>query len=244
MTNREDTTLARVRSLLAKAESSTFEGEAESYNAKASELIARYGIDRAMLAASGTVTDDIATVMIAIDDPYSRDKAHLLSCIAQPMRCRTLLHRFGQRITDVTIFGYQSDLDRVEMLYTSLLLQAATQLKKVRPKQSDYRRESVAAYRRTWLHGFASEVLVRLTKAETSATQAHTSEPGSRSAALVVQTRTEMVTKAYNDEYGSLKSAKRRQLTGSGYRDGRQAGERANLGNGSALTGRAALPSR
>ena len=93
-----DTLLARVRKLLAKAEDpAVTEAEAESYNTKAAELIARYGIDRAMLAAKDTGTDEITTVEISMDNPYSRDKASLLTNIAHPLRCRALLHR-GDRL--------------------------------------------------------------------------------------------------------------------------------------------------
>jgi hypothetical protein len=46
-----DPVLARVRKLLAKAEDPCTRAEAEAFTAKATELIAKYGVDRAMLAA-------------------------------------------------------------------------------------------------------------------------------------------------------------------------------------------------
>ena len=46
-----------------------------------------------------------------------------------------------------------ADLERVELLYTSLLLQATRELIHVRPDEWG---ESTAAYRRSWLAGFAS----------------------------------------------------------------------------------------
>ena len=111
-----DTLLARVRKLLAKAEDpAVTEAEAESYNNKAAQLIARYGIDRAMLAAADAGTDEITTIKISMDNPYSRDKAGLLTNIAHPLRCRALLHRWGQNVTAVTVFGFRSDLERVEL---------------------------------------------------------------------------------------------------------------------------------
>jgi Protein of unknown function (DUF2786) len=51
------TLLERVRKLLAQAEDSAVTAaEAEAFNAKAAELIARHGIDGAHLAASGVAT--------------------------------------------------------------------------------------------------------------------------------------------------------------------------------------------
>ncbi|MEC3982329.1 DUF2786 domain-containing protein [Amycolatopsis sp. H20-H5] len=241
----QDTTLERVRKLLAKAEDpAVTEAEAELYNTKAAELIARYGIDRAMLAASGATPDEITTVKIDLTNPYSRDKAHLLTNIAHPLRCRALLHRYGQTVEAVTVFGYRSDLDRVELLYTSLLLQATTQLTRVRPGNRVFRGESLAAYRRTWLHGFSGAVYERLRRSEDTAARTHTTPSGGRSAALVVQDRTAVVQNAWEEQFGDLRSAPRRRLTGSGYLDGHLAGEKANL-NTTGLTGRrTALPAR
>ncbi|MEU3620968.1 hypothetical protein BS329_11705 [Amycolatopsis coloradensis] len=240
-----DTLLARVRKLLAKAEDpAVTEAEAESYNTKAAELIARYGIDQALLAASGATADEITQIMIPLDNPYSRDKAGLLTNIAHPLRCRALLHRLGQSVTAVTVFGFRTDLERTELLYTSLLLQATTQLTRVRPENRVFAGESLAAYRRTWLHGFSGAVYERLRNSEDTAARTHTAAAGHRSAELVIQDRTAMVKQAYDEQYGDLRSAPPRRLSGSGYLDGHSAGERANL-NTTGLTGRRrALPVR
>ncbi|HEY3471352.1 MAG TPA: DUF2786 domain-containing protein [Amycolatopsis sp.] len=228
-----DPQLERIRKLLAKAEDpAVTEAEAEAYNQKAAELVARYGIDQAMLAAAGASTDEIGTLKIPMNDPYSRDKASLLTSVAYPMRCRTLLHRYGQKVESVTVFGYHSDLGRVELLFTSLLLQATTQLTRVRPG-GFFPGESLAAYRRTWLHGFARAVYDRLSNAEQEAVR--TAVQGS--AELVVRDRAQMVQHAFDAEFGDLRSAAPRRLSGSGYLDGHDAGTKANL-DPSALTRR------
>jgi hypothetical protein len=225
-----DPQLERIRKLLAKAEDpAVTEAEAEAYNKKAAELVARYGIDQAMLAEAGTRADDIGTLTIPMDDLYSRDKASLLTSVAYPLRCRTLLHRAGQKVDSVTVFGYRSDLGRVELLFTSLLLQASTQLTRVRP-DGFFPGESLAAYRRTWLHGFARAVHERLSLAEQDAARTHAAAmPGERSAELVVRDRTAMVQHAFDAEYGDLRTAAPRRLSGSGYLDGHDAGTKANL---------------
>jgi hypothetical protein len=231
-----DALLARVRKLLAKAEDpAVTEAEAESYNTKAAQLIARYGIDRAMLAAADAGTDEITTIKIEIDNPYSRDKAGLLCNIAHPLRCRALLHRWNQNVSAVTVFGFRSDLERVELLFTSLLLQATTQVTRVRPEHT-YRGESLAAYRRTWLHGFAGAVFDRLKQSEAGAAREHRAEPGGKSAELVLRDRDTLVKDAYDEEFGNLRTAPPRRLSGTGYLDGHVAGERANL-NTTGLTG-------
>lgn len=232
--------LTRVRKLLAKAEDpAVTEAEAEAYNTKAAELIARYGIDRAVLAAAGRHTDTITSVKIPLHNPYSKDKAQLLSCVADPLRCRVVLLCRGSAVQSVTVFGFRSDLDRVELLFTSLLLQATTQLAKVRPGWAG-QGQTVAAYRRTWLAGFASAVRLRLKAAESRAVAEHEGH----SAELVVLDRKKLVNDAYDAQYGRLRKAGPRHLSGTGYTDGHFAGRRANLGTTHLKGGGIALPAR
>ena len=63
----QDSRLARVRKLLAKAEDTAVTPqEAEAYTAKVAELMASYGIDRAMLAASGVNVNLVFAITFAI----------------------------------------------------------------------------------------------------------------------------------------------------------------------------------
>jgi hypothetical protein len=126
--------------------------------------MARHGIDAALLAAADPGRDDVGATRVDIADPYSAGKARLLAWTAGALRCRALLHQVrGGRVTAVTVFGFSSDRERVELLFTSLLVQAARELGRCRPA---LRGESVAAYRRSWLHGFALQVHRRLAEAE------------------------------------------------------------------------------
>ena len=125
--------LERVRKLLAKAEDPGVTAEeAELYNAKAAELIARHGIDAALLAATGATHDEVGHRIIIVENPYARDKAHLLTSVADPLRCQTV-HTYGSGRYVVRVYGFTTDLERVELLYTSLLLQATRDLVHVRP---------------------------------------------------------------------------------------------------------------
>ena len=141
--------LATVRKLLAKAERAATAAESEIYTAKAVELMARHGIDAALLAAAEPGRDEIGPLRIAMQDPYSAGKARLLGWTAAALGCKWVLHgAWGGKAAAVTVFGHASDRERVEVLYTSLLLQATTQLARARPPWPG---ESVAAYRRSWL---------------------------------------------------------------------------------------------
>jgi hypothetical protein len=117
------------------------------------------------------------------------------------------------------------------LLYTSLLLQAGSQLVRQRPSRPG---ESVAAYRRSWLHGFAVEVHSRLVAAEAGAVaeRSHVPPPGGRSVALVLADRTRLVDRAYTEAFPRVGRARRSTLSGSGFGAGAAAGLRADLGRG------------
>ncbi len=235
-TGQHDQMLAKIRKLLAKAEDpAATAGEAETYNAKATELMAAYGIDRALLAASDPDSDVVGDRVVVLDAPYARDKASLLSGIAHELRCRGVLRtRYpgGAKELSVHLFGHDSDLLRTDVLYTSLLVQASVGMARVPVPVG----ESVAAFRRSWLAGFTNAVVRRLAAAESKAAGEAERDRGTgasqASVALVLADRTVAVDDALTREYPRLRSGRRRSLSGSGMAQGWAAGQRADLGGG------------
>ena len=116
-------TLERVRALLAKAESTSFPEEAEAFTIKAQELMARYGIDAAMVAAARHDQSAPSRRVVRLDAPYSSAKAILLSVIARANRCAMVWSTVDH---EAQVFGFDVDLDVVELLYVSLHLQATS----------------------------------------------------------------------------------------------------------------------
>ena len=116
--------LVRVRKLLAKAEADgVTPDEAQALTAKAAEMMAKYGLDRALLAARRPETDRPANRKVDIDNPWARIQAHLLCGLASALRCQcVILPRPGPG-SRIHIFGFASDIERTDVLYTSLLLQ-------------------------------------------------------------------------------------------------------------------------
>ncbi|GAY12468.1 DUF2786 domain-containing protein [Pseudonocardia sp. N23] len=220
----------RVRKLLAKAERAGTEAEARIYNAKAAELIARHGIDAALLAAAAPGSDPVGATRVALSDPYSAAKARLLGWTAAALRCRWVLHRAAAgRVAAVTVFGHASDRERVALLFESLLLQATRELARCRPPDPS---ESVAAYRRSWLLGYAARVHERLAAAERAAEHeaADRGPDGGPGAALVLADRSTAVERAFAAAYPSLATARRAVHRGSGFRAGARAAASADLG--------------
>src|ERR1700760_4137231 len=154
----DEGTLERVRKLLAMAEdpACTAAG-AEASPAKAPELIAKYGVDQALLAVADPAVDPIGDRMVTVVPPYARDKAALLAAVAAALRCR-VVHLAGGGLTRSHLFGHAADLERVELLFTSLLVQAAHGL----AARDVPWGEPPAAFRRSWLAGFTEAIQIRL----------------------------------------------------------------------------------
>jgi len=223
--------LDRVRKLLAKAEADgVTAAEAQALTAKAAELMAKYGIDRALLAARQPETDKPGDRIVEIYNPWARVQAHLLCGLAAALRCQCILlpSRAGQR---VHMFGYASDLERADVLYTSVLIQMWHGLAAAGVPAGA---SSVRAWRRSWLLGFATAVIARVRAAEQGAERsAGTAQAGggSSSAALVLADRALVIRRHVARAYPVTRTA-RVTYSGNGYGDGYAQGKRADIGAG------------
>jgi hypothetical protein len=226
-----DRLLDRVRKLLAKAEA---EGvtppEAEALTAKAAELMAKYGIDRALLAAQRPETDKPDSRLVDIYNPWGRVRAHLLCGLASALRCQPIQVTSDEGTLRVHIFGYASDLERTDLLYTSVLIQMWHGLVAA---EVPGRVRNVRAWRRSWLLGFAAAVTARVRAAEERAERSASGAagPSHSNAALVLADRSLVIRRNLAQAYPRTRTA-RTTYTGSGYGDGYAQGRRADIGTG------------
>lgn len=224
-----DPLLARVRKLLAKAEDpACTPAEAEAFTAKAAELIAKYGVDQALLAGRDPAAGRVGDRILTVEPPYARDKAALLAAVALALRCR-VVHLERRGLARTHLFGHAADLERVELLFTSLLVQAAHGLAGALVPTGEH----PAAFRRSWLVGYTDAIRARLHEAEAAAAA------GAPGADLVLVDRTEQVERRRDEVYPQLARLGPRRLRGSGRRQGYLAGRAADLGGpGPRLTAR------
>ncbi|MFD7921550.1 DUF2786 domain-containing protein [Streptomyces sp. NPDC059740] len=122
--------LGRIRALLAKAEATTYPEEAEALSAKAQELMARHSVDEALAGSSdgargaGPGAGNAPTaIRVGVEGPYEEAKALLLDAVAGANRCQAV---WSEVWCFTTLVGFAADLERTELLYTSLLVQATT----------------------------------------------------------------------------------------------------------------------
>ncbi|MER5292071.1 DUF2786 domain-containing protein [Streptomyces pharetrae] len=165
----ESRMLARIRALLAKAEATGYPEEAEALSAKAQELMARHSIDAALLAARSPDAADAPTACrIGVEAPYEQAKAVLLDVVAAANHCRAV---WNEPLGFSTVVGFDADLEAVELLYTSLLVQATTAMTKAEAAQRAGGRKRTKTFRQSFLAAYAHRIGTRLaTAAETQVT--------------------------------------------------------------------------
>ncbi|MFJ4329776.1 DUF2786 domain-containing protein [Streptomyces sp. NPDC088935] len=169
----ESRALARIRALLAKAEATGYPEEAEALSAKAQELMARHSVDEALLAAqaqgSAASSDAPGACRIGVEPPYEQAKAVLLDAVADANHCRAVWNEpFGFS----TVVGFEADLEAVELLYTSLLVQAESAMTKAEAGQRAGGRKRTKTFRQSFLAAYAHRAGTRLRAAAEAATGA------------------------------------------------------------------------
>lgn len=211
--------LNKVRGLLAKAEDpAATPHEAEAFSAKAEQLIAKYAIDTALLEAKENRGKPVLREY-PCPEPYGKAKASLLHVIAEAHACKMVRFR-GSQGTTLRVVGFESDQDLVDLLYTSLLLQATHAVLR--------ERSSSRSFRTSFWYAFAWRVGERLketrAKAVREETEAHVGS------ALVLANRDHEVDSFARESFGKVtKAAPARVTSSAGYNSGVNAANRANL---------------
>jgi len=153
--------LARVRALLAKAESTTFVAEAEALTAKAQDLMTKHAINEAMLQASlGEAASTLggtqpSRIELRIDEPYCNAKSLLLTQVAEANQSRVV---WASRTQSSTLIGFDSDLEWVQILYTSLLMQATAAMVAAGPQLGRNGRSRTRSFRQAFLVAYAVRI--------------------------------------------------------------------------------------
>jgi Protein of unknown function (DUF2786) len=217
--------LDKIRAMLAKAESTPFEAEAEAFTAKAQELMTRHAIEDVMLAGHRAAGDEPIAIRIGIDDPYVNAKSVLLHVVAEAGRCRAVF--FGQ-IAAMSVVGFRADVSGVEMLYTSLLVQAQTALTTAAKSLPAGARQRTRSFRSSFLLAYAYRIGERL--AAVNAEVIADAESAGRVVHPALLSREVAVEAAVGQRYGSLRSTRvRGGHDAFGWVSGREAADNAKI---------------
>jgi hypothetical protein len=151
--------LGRVRALLSKAEATTFPEEAEALSAKAQELMSRYSLHQAVVDHDRGRAPLAAAQRIWIESPYAGAKALLVQAVATANRCRAV---WTENLGFVTVVGSETDLNLVELLTTSLLVQANRAMLAVGRETGRRGHTRTRSFRQSFLLAYAIRIGERL----------------------------------------------------------------------------------
>ncbi|MEY2473496.1 MAG: hypothetical protein QOK28_2825 [Actinomycetota bacterium] len=221
--------VSRVQALLAKAESTTFPEEAEALTAKAQELITRYSIDQAVAQQRRAAGAKPALRRLHIEGPYISPKATLLSAVGRANNVEVVYNASGR----ASLVGFDTDLDTVELLFASLLVQATAAMFRV-PR--DEVGDRVKAFRHAFLFAFAQRIGQRLAQARAAATEQAASEHGA-SLVPLMDARRVAVEQMMRDEFPNTRTTRSSVSHYGGYSAGASAADRADIGARGRLSG-------
>ncbi|MET9853297.1 DUF2786 domain-containing protein [Streptomyces sp. NPDC006450] len=220
--------LGRIRALLAKAEATTFPEEAEALSAKAQELMARHTVDAALLAVRSGTAQIPGACRIGVEAPYEEAKAVLLDAVASANRCRSV---WNSAYEFSTVVGFESDLEAVELLYTSLLVQGTAAMTRAEAGQRAGGRKRTKTFRQSFLLAYASRLGQRLAETAEHTVADTVAEAPDNLPALVA--RDVAVTSRAEEMFPRTTTTRLRGATDlAGWEDGTAAADRAHMADG------------
>ncbi len=167
-----DKVLATIRALLAKAESTEFAAEAEALSAKAQAMMTRHAIDEALLHAGDLDDVEVVSHRVLIDSPYPSEKVHLLSAVGRANRTRVV---WAEELALATVVGTPVDVDQVELLFVSLLIQSTRAMAEAGTADPGSFDRS-PRFRRAFLTAYAVRIGERLSVADAETTASYGAE--------------------------------------------------------------------
>jgi hypothetical protein len=201
--------------------------------------MARHSIDAALLARESIGRhggDDPRGRRLGIDNPYEGQKASLLQAVASANRCRTV---WSRELGFATVVGFETDLESVELLFTSLLVQANRAIATAGSRTDIYGGSRTRSFRQSFLAAFAHRIGERLQEAraheEAEAAAAHSN---GRELVPLLAARDEQVDEAMATWFPQLRRTRASlPRDAEGWHSGRAAADRAQLGTSPRLEG-------
>lgn len=213
----------KIRALLDKAESTEFDHERETFISKATALMVQHNIDQAMVDANGQKVDrgEIMTRCLhgEAKGPYAVARHTIMGAACEATGATT-----WRGDGDIIVVGFEDQLNMTETLYTSLLLQATTELERSYKKHLHGNRMS---YARNFLVSFGGAAWTKIKEAAALAEkEAEERSPGSS----LVLLDADVQIQDYLASQGIRLRNTSTRVQGQGSHDGYAAGERADVG--------------
>lgn len=219
--------LAKIRGLLAKAESTQFDEEADAFFAKAQELMSKYSLERGALE---TPPDGprvrTGGRRLWLENPYLGAKSMLVGTVAKANRCRAVLQ---EDPGFVTVLGEETDLELVEVLTTSLLVQAGKAMLAAGRRVDHTGTSRTRSFRQAFLVSYAGRIGERLNEAAQRAEAEVTEEMGETRLLPVLAAKEHAVQQLLDQHYPKLATRRVSISNAAGWHAGRAAADLAVL---------------
>jgi hypothetical protein len=207
--------LGRVRELLASAEDDGITpGDAEALTAKATSLLAQYGLDQVRLAEVDPESGPLTDLVVDLDNPWANVQVYLLAHLAEALRCEAIEVTRPDPGTRLHLFGHVSDIERAEVLYTGMITQMSRALA---AEEVPATVDSLRAWRRSWMLGWATAAVSRVKAGEVRAAD---EAEDVLELAIVLRERAAHVRRRADEAYPCTNEKRQRYTTVSGYNTG------------------------
>ncbi len=217
--------LARVQALLAKAEATEFAAEAEALSAKAQELVSRYALDRLLARADAEGADVAPQVRrMWLVSPYVLPKAMLVHEVASANRCRSVV---SDALGCCTLVGDPGDLEVVELLVPSLLVQAHAAMRSFGRQTDRAGTSRTRSFRQSFLLAYAQRIGERLRTTDDEVTS---SSPRGGELVPVLKRQREAIDAACDELFPDAVAKGATVGNAHGWAAGRAAADQARLG--------------
>ena len=237
----------KVAKLLRQAEDVAGSPEEAVFQAKAFELMAKYGIEEAQVDATkrGLDASDLRDAIqwtVKIDGQYANAQMLLLHNLAIALHSKTVYAKSRSGL-HMFVYGVPAHIERIQMLWEILQPQMMRLVKTVRPdydlstmkRRYNYETHEIEtyrspgsgklkSYRRSWIAGFGSSVGERLRTQEAKALQSDSS-----GALVLFQGDAEKAAVALNEAHPRTKVQKSSRVDYNGYAHGQRDGRNATF---------------
>lgn len=239
----------KVAKLLRQAEDVAGTPEEAVFQAKAFELMAKYGIDQAQVEAAKQGLDvsdlrDAVQWIVKIEGKYAAAQMQLLHNLAIALHSKTVYskNRYSKEL-HMYVYGVPTHIERIKVLWAILQPQMMRLVETIRPdydysgSKSRYNYEThqfervrtsgsghLKSYRRSWIAGFGSAVGERLRQQETKALVSDDS-----GALVLFAGDEEKADLALRREHPRLGQASKSRINAEGYAHGQRDGRNAHF---------------
>lgn len=238
----------KIAKLLRQAEDVAGTPEEAVFQAKAFELMAKYGIEQAQVDAAkrGLDVSDLRDAIkwtAVIEGQYAQAQLMLLHNLALALHSKTVYTKTREGDFVMFVYGVPAHIERIQMLWEILQPQMMRLVKTVRPDydlgtmkrrynyethEFEHYRSSGAgklkSYRRSWIAGFGSAVGERLRQQEAKALEADSS-----GALVLFRGDAEKAAVALREEHPRTRNARSSRVDYNGYAHGQRDGRTASF---------------